>query len=151
MASLDTSWFFCIPVIGKNAKKITFLPIFRFPAVKKTKRPAFWQFWSYRTCQSYFEAFYPYSWEALFCQLMKTLFLPVQNISEMCAGACRRGLAVAVVSTYADDPLPPSPPHRQGHATDLDMIHSVSSTLLQVHFCCLKEREIEREKNWTYD
>ena len=59
----------------------------------------------------------------------------------MCAGACRRGLAVAVVSTYADDPLPPSPPHRQGHATDLDMIHSVSSTLLQVHFYCLKERE----------
>ena len=77
----------------------------------------------------------------------------------MCAGACRRGLAVAVVSTYADDPsLPPSPtstsppppsPHRQGHPADLEMIHSVLSTLLQVHFYCLKEANMDFDMEKT--
>ena len=45
-----TSWKFLHWSNWQKCEKIPFLTIFRVPTVKKSKRPSFGQFWSYRTC-----------------------------------------------------------------------------------------------------
>ena len=50
MAPSDTSWKFMHWSNLQKCKKVPFLPIFRVRTVKKSKRPSFGQFWSYRTC-----------------------------------------------------------------------------------------------------
>ena len=136
-------------ISGKESSRLKFVPHKAYSPIAST--------WASQFCFGTAALNYQRLFQCI-SLIDEILFCPVKNIPEMCAGACRRGLAVAVVSTYADDPLPPSPtstsppppsPHRQGHPADLEMIHSVLSTLLQVHFYCLKEANMDFDMEKT--
>ena len=87
-------------ISGKESSRLKFVPHKAYSAIAST--------WASQFCFGTAALNYKRLFQCI-SLIDEILFCPVKNIPEMCAGACRRGLAVAVVSTYADDPLPPSP------------------------------------------